>query len=104
MTELAVLLGFSGDTHGRLVGTVPLRRFVAPDTARPVEVTAESSSLAGVIAAARTGLGIAVLRSARWRNSSPARRGADRDPPPDRGAFPIGGHRKCLPTRPWFRP
>ena len=93
--DLAVLLGFAGDTHGQLVGTLPLRWYSAP--ARPVpqreqslslvayrepcgmrqralrrlaeaghrvEVTAESTSLEGVIAAARAGLGVAVLPSA----------------------------------------
>lgn len=89
--DLAVVLGASGDAPGRLVARLPLRwygsahgtaddgptvRLVAyaepcsmraravaelAATGRPVEVTAESTSLEGVVAAARAGLGVAVL-------------------------------------------
>ncbi|MFD9740998.1 LysR family transcriptional regulator [Umezawaea sp. NPDC059074] len=92
--DLAVLLGFPGDTHGRLVGTLPLRWYSAPARPLPhrdqplalvayrepcgmrqralhrlaeaghrVEVAAESTTLEGVIAAARAGLGVAILPS-----------------------------------------
>ncbi len=93
--DLAVLLGFAGDTHGRLVGELPLHWYSAQARPLPqreqslalvayrepcgmrqlalrrlaeagyrVEVAAESTSLEGVIAAARAGLGVAVLPSA----------------------------------------
>jgi DNA-binding transcriptional LysR family regulator len=91
--DLAIVLGLDGDAPGRLVGRLPLRWFsrdadepaldpVVPlvaysepcgmraralaelaETGRRVEVTAESTSLEGVLAAARAGLGVAVLPS-----------------------------------------
>ncbi|GAB3450692.1 LysR family transcriptional regulator [Actinophytocola sediminis] len=95
VVDLAILLGFSGDTHGELVGSLPLRWYASVDMVwpssgqplpvvayrepcgmrrralqrlgdlgHPVEVTVESASLEGVIAAARAGLGVAVLPSA----------------------------------------
>lgn len=92
--DLAVLLALSPDTAGRPVGTLPLRWFAHPDldlprsepvplvaysepcgmrrralselgeAGRVVQLAAESTSLEGVIAAARAGLGVAVLPSA----------------------------------------
>jgi DNA-binding transcriptional LysR family regulator len=91
--DLAIVLGIDGDAPGRLVGRLPLRWFaraadepaldpVVPlvaysepcgmraralaelsEAGRRVEVTAESTSLEGVLAAARAGLGVAVLPS-----------------------------------------
>ncbi len=93
--DLAIILGLTGDTPGRRVGTLPLRWYSRPGLEAPrgdgavplvaysepcgmrqramaelgatghrVEVTAESTSLEGVIGAARAGLGVAVLPSA----------------------------------------
>ncbi len=93
--DLAILLGFPGDTIGRTIGSLELRWYSHPqweppsageplslvayaepcgmrqraltvlhDTGRQVRVTAESTSLDGVIAAARAGLGVAVLPTA----------------------------------------
>lgn len=92
--DVAILLGLNTDTPGRLVGTLPLRWFARPGQALvtdqvvplvaysepcgmrqraltelgeagfQVDLTAESTSLEGVIGAARAGLGVAVLPSA----------------------------------------
>lgn len=93
--DLAVLLGFPGDTVGRQIGSLelgwfsgtswvepdpsaswPLVAYVEPcgmrqralaalsDADRRVVVTAESTSLEGVMAAVRAGLGLAVLPTA----------------------------------------
>ncbi|UZN02048.1 LysR family transcriptional regulator [Cellulomonas sp. S1-8] len=92
--DLAVVLGASGDAPGRLVGRLPLRWYAhehaAPDdggvvqvvaytepcalrtralaeladAGRRAEVSTESTSLEGVVAAARAGLGVAALPGA----------------------------------------
>ncbi|WP_129339520.1 LysR family transcriptional regulator [Cellulomonas endophytica] len=92
--DLAILLGFTPDTAGRPVGTLPLRWYARPGFRLPADGTvplvaysepcgmrqralaelgeaglraqlaAESTSLEGVVAAARAGLGVAVLPSA----------------------------------------
>lgn len=95
VVDVAVILGLGGDLPGRQVGTLPLDWYSAPsfvvDPDEPlplvayvepcgmrqralqqlgayghaVHVVAESTSLEGVIAAARAGLGVAVLPTAR---------------------------------------
>lgn len=92
--DVGILLGLTPDTPGRLVGTLPLRWFSRPGGAPVVDrvvplvaysepcgmrqralselgeagyrvnLTAESTSLEGVLGAARAGLGVAVLPSA----------------------------------------
>ncbi len=92
--DAAILLGLSPDTPGTRVGTLPLRWFGAPgrtlvedgvvrlvaysepcgmrqralselgEAGYRVDVVAESTSLEGVLGAARAGLGVAVLPSA----------------------------------------
>lgn len=93
--DVAVLLGLTADTPGRLVGTLPLRWYGRADLPVPVrgqtvslvaysapcgmraraltelseagfspDVTAEATTLEGVVGAARAGLGVAVLPSA----------------------------------------
>ncbi|GIG26000.1 LysR family transcriptional regulator [Cellulomonas denverensis] len=90
--DVAVLLALGPQTPGRPVGTLPLRWFARPgldlggtvplvaysepcgmrrralselgEAGRVVELAAESTSLEGVIAAARAGIGVAVLPSA----------------------------------------
>lgn len=94
--DVALVLGFPGDTIGQQVGSVEMGWYAAPEWTAPadgeawplvayfepcgmrhramtvlselgheVEVAAESTTLEGVIAAARAGLGIAVLPSSR---------------------------------------
>lgn len=93
--DLAIVLGFPGDTIGRMIGSLALRWYAKPgweppqhgeafplvaymepcgmrqralsvlqEAGRRVAVVAESTSLEGVIAAARAGLGVAVLPTA----------------------------------------
>jgi len=93
--DLAILLGFPGETLGRTIGSLRLRWYSDPgwqpptiddpfplvayiepcgmrqraltalhDAGRQVRITAEATSLDGVIAAARAGLGVAVLPTA----------------------------------------
>lgn len=94
VVDVAVILGVGGDLPGRQVGTLPLDWYSAPEFALPedaplplvayvepcgmrqralqqlgayghaVQVVAEPTSLEGVIAAARAGLGVAVLPTA----------------------------------------
>ncbi|MBD7919593.1 LysR family transcriptional regulator, partial [Cellulomonas sp. Sa3CUA2] len=101
--DLAVVLGASGDAPGRLVGRLPLRWYARDQDAAPVgtvpvvayaepcslrdralaeladagrraEVVAESTSLEGVVAAARAGLGVAALPGAGAPPAGPVER------------------------------